>query len=141
GPRRRGHSHYANGRCLPAGGQRSDSYRAVSRGREGPDSAIRTEAIAPGEQVRGCVEGEMKVGSMKRGKRILLVTTTLLLAVTGAQAGLWRSRKPQPSPDANAVQAAMALTAIEADGGRVMLRTSGTPVYTSYSPSPDVFVI
>lgn len=84
----------------------------------------------------------MKVGSMTRGKRTLLVTTTtLLLAVNGLHAGLWRSKKPQPSTQVAQAATAMSLTAVEADSSRVTLRTSGTPAYTSYSPSPDVFVV
>ena len=83
----------------------------------------------------------MKVGSMTRAKRILLVTTTLLLAVN-ASAGLWRSRKTQASaPETKSAPSAMSLTGIDADSSRVLLRVSGTPVYTSYSPSPSVFVI
>jgi len=83
----------------------------------------------------------MKVGSMTRAKRILLVTTTLLLAVN-ASAGLWRSRKTQASaPETKSAPSAMSLTGIDVDSSRVLLRVSGTPVYTSYSPSPSVFVI
>ncbi|MBV9494878.1 MAG: AMIN domain-containing protein, partial [Acidobacteria bacterium] len=37
--------------------------------------------------------------------------------------------------------AAQTLSAVEIDGPRVLLRTSGSPAYTSYSPSPDVFVV
>jgi type IV pilus assembly protein PilQ len=83
----------------------------------------------------------MKVGSMTRAKRILLITTTLLLAVN-ASAGLWRSRKTQASaPETKSAPSAMSLTGIDADSSRVLLRVSGTPVYTSYSPSPSVFVV
>lgn len=86
------------------------------------------------------VEGEMvKVGSMSRAKRIVLVAGMLLVSVNSVHAGLWRSRKPKPA--AAPVASAMALTAVEIDGPRVHLRTSGTPAYTSYSPSPDVFVV
>ncbi|MGZ8833552.1 MAG: type IV pilus secretin PilQ, partial [Thermoanaerobaculia bacterium] len=78
---------------------------------------------------------------MTRAKRILLVTTTLLLAVN-ASAGLWRSRKTQASaPETKSAPSAMSLTGIDADSSRVLLRVSGTPVYTSYSPSSRVFVI
>ncbi|HEV8657535.1 MAG TPA: AMIN domain-containing protein, partial [Thermoanaerobaculia bacterium] len=78
---------------------------------------------------------------MSRGKRTLLVTTTLLLAATGLYAGLWRSKKSQPAAEIAPAAAVMSLTAVEADSSRVLLHTNGTPVYTSYSPSPDVFVI
>jgi type IV pilus assembly protein PilQ len=85
----------------------------------------------------------MKVGSMRRGKRILLVTTLLLLAVANGdvQAGLWRSRKAQPAVENAPAATTLVLTAVEADATQVTLRTSGTPAYTSYSPSPDVFVV
>ncbi len=81
----------------------------------------------------------MKVGSMKKGKRILLVTIAVLLCSNGAYAGLFR-RKAKTAPEATPA-AVMTLTAIEADSSNITLRTSGTPAYTSYSPSPDVFVI
>ncbi|HSP35468.1 MAG TPA: type IV pilus secretin PilQ, partial [Thermoanaerobaculia bacterium] len=77
---------------------------------------------------------------MSRGKRTLLVTTTLLLAAHGLYAGLWRSRKPQPSTKAP-VAAVLSLTSVDADATRITLHTSGTPAYTSYSPSPGVFVV
>ena len=83
----------------------------------------------------------MKVGSMSRAKRTLLVTTALLLAASGGYAGLWRSKKPQPSTQVAPAATVMSLTAVEADSSRVMLHTSGTPAYTSYSPFPDVFVV
>ena len=83
----------------------------------------------------------MKVGSMSRAKRTLLVTTALLLAASGGYAGLWRSKKPQPSTQVAPPATVMSLTAVEADSSRVMLHTSGTPAYTSYSPFPDVFVV
>jgi len=83
----------------------------------------------------------MKVGSMSRGKRTLLVTTTLLLAASGLHAGLWRSKKPQPSTQVAPAATVMSLTAVEADSSRVTLHTSGAPAYTSYSPSADVFVV
>jgi type IV pilus assembly protein PilQ len=82
----------------------------------------------------------MKVGSMRKGKRILLLTAVMLLAANGVQAGFWKSRKQEaakPEPTASA----MSLTAVELSSSRVTLRTSGTPAYTSYSPSPDVFVV
>ncbi len=83
----------------------------------------------------------MKVGCMSSGKRTLLVTTTILLAASGLQAGLWRSKKPQPSTQVAPAATVMSLTAVEADSSRVTLHTSGTPAYTSYSPSPNVFVV
>ena len=35
----------------------------------------------------------------------------------------------------------LSLNSVEVDGSRVVLRTSGAPAYTSYSPSPGVFVV
>src|SRR5688572_17918729 len=83
----------------------------------------------------------MKVGSMTKGKRILLMTAVMLLAANGVHAGLWKSRKTQAAAEAKAAAAPMALTAVELSSSRVTLRTSGTPAYTSYSPAADVFVI
>src|SRR5207247_6403346 len=83
----------------------------------------------------------MNVGSMSRGKRTLLVTTTLLLAASGLYAGLWRSKKQQPAAEVTSAATVTSLTAVEADSSRVLLQTNGNPVYTSYSPSPDVFVV
>ena len=83
----------------------------------------------------------MKVRSMTKGKRILLVTALMLLAANGVHAGLWKSRKTQAAADAKTAAAPMALTAVELSSSRVTLRTSGTPAYTSYSPAPAVFVV
>jgi type IV pilus assembly protein PilQ len=76
---------------------------------------------------------------MSRGNRILLVTTMLMLAANALPAGLF-SRKAKPAAVAPAA-AALTLSAVDIDGTSVILRTSGTPAYTSYSPSPDVFVV
>src|SRR5688500_5740692 len=83
----------------------------------------------------------MKVGSMSKGKRILLVTAVMLLCANGAQAGFWKSRKSQAATEPGPAAAVMTLTAVELSSSRVTLRTSGTPAYTSYSPAPDVFVV
>lgn len=83
----------------------------------------------------------MKVGSMTKGKRILLVTALMLLAANGVHAGIFKSRKTQTAADAQTAAAPMALTAVELSSSRVTLRTSGTPAYTSYSPAPAVFVV
>ncbi|HVR37719.1 MAG TPA: type IV pilus secretin PilQ [Thermoanaerobaculia bacterium] len=77
---------------------------------------------------------------MRRAKQILLVTSVLALSVSGANAGLWRRKPPQPA-DASIAASTMSLAAVELDGSRVVLHTSGAPAYTSYSPSPNVFVI
>ncbi|HVS30318.1 MAG TPA: type IV pilus secretin PilQ [Thermoanaerobaculia bacterium] len=76
---------------------------------------------------------------MSRGNRILLITTVLLVTANGLSAGLW-SRRSKPAAASPAAEA-MTLTAVEIDGSSVVLRTSGTPAYTSYSPAPDVFVV
>lgn len=87
------------------------------------------------------VEGEMvKVGSMSRARRILLVVSVLLLGWGNAEAGLW-GKKAQKSPEPPTTESAMTLTAVEIDGSRLFLRTTGAPAYTSYSPSPGVFVL
>jgi len=57
-----------------------------------------------------------------------------------ANAGLWGSKKAQKAADAP-LPGTMTLTAVEIDGSRVVLRTSAAPAYTSYSPSPGVFVV
>ncbi len=84
----------------------------------------------------------VKVGSMRRAKRILLMSGMLLLTSVGsADARLWGSRKADKPAAPAAVPGAIVLKAVEVDGSRVLLRTSGAPAYTSYSPSPGVFVI
>ena len=60
----------------------------------------------------------------------------------GASSASWRHKTDQPA--AAPVPAGMTLTAIEfesAPTAHLLLRTSGTPAYTSYSPAPDTFVI
>ena len=82
--------------------------------------------------------------SMRKAERILLMASILVLSLGTANASLWHRTKKAEAPaqqPAAAATAAMSLDAIEVDGSRVMLRTSGTPAYTSYSPSPTVFVV
>jgi type IV pilus assembly protein PilQ len=87
----------------------------------------------------------VKVRSMKRAKRILLIAGMLVLCVGAADARLWGSKKPQPQSARDAATppaaATMMLTGVEIEGSRVTLRTSGAPAYTSYSPSPAVFIV
>jgi len=90
----------------------------------------------------------VKVGRMRRANRFLLTAGILAVVASGADASLWRRHKndaPAPADSAKAVStadpAAMTLTAIDLDGARVVLHTTSTPAYTSYSPSPDVFVV
>jgi type IV pilus assembly protein PilQ len=81
---------------------------------------------------------------MKRAKQILLIAGLLVLSVSPTQAGLFGRRKAEAKP-ANAVEAAvMTLNAIDIDASaapRLILRTSGSPVFNSYSPQPNQFVI
>jgi type IV pilus assembly protein PilQ len=93
-------------------------------------------------QIHGRVEGEMvKVASMRRAKRILLIGGVLVLSVTTADAGIWGSRKADKPAASAPAPSAIALSAIDIEGSRVLLRTNGAPAYTSYSPSPGVFVV
>jgi type IV pilus assembly protein PilQ len=76
-----------------------------------------------------------------RRKRILLIASVLLLTA-GATSASWRHKGDRPAEAA--APAAMTLTAIELEStptARLLLRTSGTPAYTSYSPTPDTFVV
>ncbi|HWW60846.1 MAG TPA: AMIN domain-containing protein, partial [Thermoanaerobaculia bacterium] len=77
---------------------------------------------------------------MRKAKQILLVASLLAMTVSGADAGLWRRKAPQPA-DPPVAANAMRLSGVDIDGTRVLLRTSGAPAYTSYSPSPNVFVV
>ena len=87
----------------------------------------------------------VKVGSMRKAKRIVLIASVLVMSVHAASASLWRHRNankpaPQPAPSASG----MTLTAIEVDSSsspQIVLRTSGAPAFTSLSPTPDQFVI
>ncbi|MGZ5433200.1 MAG: hypothetical protein ACXWH7_09755, partial [Thermoanaerobaculia bacterium] len=78
---------------------------------------------------------------MSRAKRILLIGGVLLASVGTADARLWGSRKAEKPAATAAVPGAIVLNAVEVDGSQVILRTTGAPAYTSYSPSPGVFVI
>ncbi|HEX8410992.1 MAG TPA: type IV pilus secretin PilQ [Thermoanaerobaculia bacterium] len=79
---------------------------------------------------------------MSRARRILLMGGVLMLSVSAAEARLWGAKKAGDKPAAAAaIPAATVLSAVEVDGSRVVLRTTGAPAYTSYSPSPGVFVI
>jgi type IV pilus secretin PilQ/predicted competence protein len=82
----------------------------------------------------------VKVGSMTRAKRILLMASVLVMSLSAANASWFRRNAEKPKAATPSV-AGTSLTAVEADASRVLLRTSATPVYTSYSPAPDVFVV
>src|SRR5436305_2067101 len=92
--------------------------------------------------LRGGLE-MVKVGSMKRPNRMLVVTMVVAaVGVSGANASLFRHRKAEGTPAAStAAVAGATLNAIDVDGARITLRTSATPAYTSYNPAPDVFVV
>ncbi len=86
----------------------------------------------------------VKVGSMKKAKRVLLIACMLALSIGGAHASLFRRKAADKTPAAAATPSALSLTAVEVEtepSARLVLRTSGSPVYTSYSPQPDVFVV
>ena len=98
-----------------------------------------------------CVEGcEMvNVRRKTRAKLILLLTGMLVAGVTSAQAAFWKRggaapKAPAPAAAESSVSAGMSLTAIDVESSpspRIILRTTASPVYTSYSPMPDLFVI
>ncbi|MEO6258730.1 MAG: type IV pilus secretin PilQ [Thermoanaerobaculia bacterium] len=80
---------------------------------------------------------------MKKAKRVLLIACMLALSIGGAQASLFRRKAAEKTPAA-AAPSALSLTAVEVEtepSSRLVLRTSGSPAYTSYSPQPDVFVV
>jgi type IV pilus assembly protein PilQ len=87
---------------------------------------------------------------MTRAKRILLTAGMLVAGVTSAHASLWKrgatAKAPAPTsqPASASSAAGMSLTAVDietAPSPRLVLRTTASPVYTSYSPMPDLFVI
>jgi type IV pilus assembly protein PilQ len=81
---------------------------------------------------------------MRKAKRIVLMASVLLVGLGDAHASwLHRGKKAEQPKEAaaQAASSAMMLDAIEVDASRIVLRTSGTPAYTSYSPSPAVFVV
>jgi type IV pilus secretin PilQ/predicted competence protein len=96
-----------------------------------------------------CVEGcEMvNVRSKTRAKLILLITGMLVAGVTSAHAAFWKrsaAAKAPSEPAASVAPAGMSLTAVEFETSpspRLVLHTTSSPVYTSYSPMPDLFVI
>jgi type IV pilus secretin PilQ/predicted competence protein len=90
----------------------------------------------------------VKVASMKKAKRILLIASMLVLSVGGASASLWRHRTPKKPAEqtapATVAAASMTLNAIEVGSSpspQIVLRTSAAPAFTSLSPTPDQFVI
>jgi type IV pilus secretin PilQ/predicted competence protein len=83
----------------------------------------------------------VKVGSMRKAKQVLLMASVLLVGFGDANAS-WLHRGKSDKPKAQPVAApSMTLDSVEADASHVTLHTSGMPAYTSYSPSPAVFVV
>ena len=74
----------------------------------------------------------VRMGSMRRAKRILLIASMLVLSVGPTQAGLFGRRKAEAKPAAPAA-AVMTLNAVEIETSpsRLILRTSGSPVFNS----------
>jgi type IV pilus assembly protein PilQ len=89
----------------------------------------------------------VNVRSKTRAKLILLITGMLVAGVTSAHASFWKRNAAAKAPSEAAVSGAaagMSLTAVEFETSpapRLVLRTTSSPVYTSYSPMPDLFVI
>ena len=84
----------------------------------------------------------VKGTSMKRTKRILLVAGVLLVQASIADAGLFGRKGDTAKKTADAAPvSAIALSAVDVDGSRVLLRTNGAPAFTSYSPAPGVFIV
>src|SRR5258708_6052207 len=87
----------------------------------------------------------VKVGSMNRARRILVIAGGVVRSVNGASASWFRHSEAEKAPStAAAPEAGMMLNAIEVESPpsvRLLLRTTGTPVYTSYSPAPARFVV
>ncbi|HUP66487.1 MAG TPA: type IV pilus secretin PilQ [Thermoanaerobaculia bacterium] len=71
----------------------------------------------------------------------------LVLAVVGCASGAPRSGAPEaaaPAPSGTAAGSSMALLSLRAENTpepRIIVETSGRPVYTGYHPQPDVYVI
>ena len=84
----------------------------------------------------------VKVTSMRRTKRILLVAGVLLVQASIADAGLFGRKGPATKKAADAAPvSAIALSSVHVEGSRVLLRTNGAPAFTSYSPAPGVFIV
>src|SRR3954463_2664004 len=96
-----------------------------------------------------CVEGcEMvNLRSMTRAKLILLIAGMLVAGVSSAHASIWKRKASAKAPaeaSASVAAAGMSLTAVDVElspSPRLVLRTTASPVYTSYSPMPELFVI
>jgi len=84
---------------------------------------------------------------MTRAKLILLIAGMLVAGVSSAHASIWKrnaSAKAPAETSASVAAAGMSLTAVDIElspSPRLVLRTTASPVYTSYSPMPELFVI
>ena len=93
-----------------------------------------------------CVEGcEMvNLRSMTKAKLILLITGMLVAGVTSAHASIWKRNAAAKAPSeaaASVAAAGMSLTSVDVETSpspRLVLRATASPVYTSYSPMPEV---
>jgi type IV pilus assembly protein PilQ len=84
---------------------------------------------------------------MTRAKLILLIAGMLVAGVSSAHASIWKrsaSAKAPSEASASVAAAGMSLTGVDVElspSPRLVLRTTASPVYTSYSPMPELFVI
>jgi type IV pilus assembly protein PilQ len=80
---------------------------------------------------------------MRRANRILLIAGMLVLSVAPTQAGLFGRRKAEAKPAGTVDAPVMTLNAIdvETSPARLVLHTTGSPVFNSYSPLPNQFVV
>jgi len=86
----------------------------------------------------------VKVRSMNRANRVLVIAAMAVLGASSVSAGLFRHKTAEKAPQAAVPEAGILLNAIEVESTpsvHLLLRTSGTPVYTSYSPAPARFVV
>ena len=89
----------------------------------------------------------VNVRSMTRAKLILLITGMLVASVNSAHASFWKrgaAPKAEAQSASSTTPAGMSLTALDVEttpAPRLILRTTASPVYTSYSPMPDLLVI
>jgi type IV pilus assembly protein PilQ len=86
----------------------------------------------------------VKVRSMNRANRVLVIAAMAVLGASSVSAGLFRHKTAEKAPQSAVPEAGILLNAIEVESTpsvHLLLRTSGTPVYTSYSPAPARFVV
>ena len=90
----------------------------------------------------------VKVGSMTSTRRVLMTAGVVVLCTSGAFAAPWGKKAkqagPAPAAASDSASVGMTLSSIElvaSPAPRLVLHTSAAPVYTSYSPTPDTFVV